>query len=114
MPEGKAETTETTEKSPDDIAREKVAPKGYTWLTNYPPYKSERELKNWVADLKRNDQSITDIKIIDDAFNAKGERITDSYAHAAYITREPATVSALEPTEPKSSQSFISRALRRK
>lgn len=92
MAEGQAEIA--TEKSPGDLAREKVAPKDYSWYVNYdrgkPPYHDKRK---WLADLQENDPSIVDLQMGLPAFDEQGKRVQlhggRAETLAAYITRKP-------------------------
>lgn len=105
MTEGEAETATERPKSPGELARERVAPEGYTWLMNHPIYTSEKGREGWLKDIQANDPTVTDIKIIELAFDEQGKPI--ERGKAAYITRKSPEKSESEPT-------FISRVLRRK
>ena len=81
MVEGQVEVS--AEKSPADIARENVAPRGYEWLTNY----SVKSSGQWLADLRLHNEDVVDLKTDMPAFDDKGK--PESSLKAAYVKRKP-------------------------
>lgn len=84
-------------KSRADLAREKVAPQGYKWLTNYdinygikePPFADRKE---WLANLQKQDPTIVDVVMGIKAFDQGGNplEMCGRQAHmAVYIKRKP-------------------------